>query len=110
MNRRAWFWVCGVTVGFLILTKTPLIFTVFAFLVLGMIPGTTLTIPAWVLLATYPVAFAGVIYWLSTQPLLIGSSGPGTPPRSSKKTMTKTKAAPKAIKSVTTKRPSRATT
>ena len=106
MNRRAWFWVCGVAVGLVILTKTPLVFTVFAFLVLGMIPGTMLTIPAWVLLTVYPLVFIGTVYWLSTQPLLIGAPAPAPTPAKKPVRARAKKAA--VIKPTPRKRPARA--
>jgi len=39
---------------------------------MGVVPGTTITIPAWVMLITYPLGFLALCYWLSHQSMLIG--------------------------------------
>lgn len=71
MNKRAYLWAGGAILGLLILTKTPLVFSLFALLILGVIPGTALVIPAWVLLVLYPILIAATLFWLSAQPIMI---------------------------------------
>lgn len=67
MDKRM-LWFVGVLIGLIIVIKTPLVFTLFAFFILGMIPGTDLFIPPWVLLITYPVLFVAIVYRIGTQP------------------------------------------
>jgi uncharacterized membrane protein len=45
----------------------------FALVFLGMIPGTDLSIPPWVMMIGYPLAIVAAIFWLVHQPLYIGS-------------------------------------
>lgn len=77
-----------VLLSFVLLTKTPLLSVLFAFIILGMIPGTTLTIPFWAMLIAYPLIFLLVVIWLGRQPLLIGEA---KPPTRSAATKSKTK-------------------
>lgn len=72
MNNRVLLWVGFVITLLIVCTQTPLIATLFALLVLGMIPGTDLVIPAWVILLLYPVLFVLGVHWIRSQPLLIG--------------------------------------
>lgn len=45
----------------------------FALVFLGMIPGTSLSIPPVFMMIAYPVAIIAAIFWLAHQPLYIGS-------------------------------------
>lgn len=105
MYKPVYKWLAVTAAIVLILTKTPLVFTVFALFVLGVIPGTTLTVPAWVFLLAYPALFFGMVYWLSGHPPLL-STKPLVP---QKKTVRKRKPAQKQIRATTAKRRSRAT-
>jgi hypothetical protein len=80
MNTRALLWAGFVTVFLVLCTQTTFPTTVFALLVMGMIPGTDITIPAWVILATYPMVFLLTIYWLGRQSFFIGEQTTAVPP------------------------------
>lgn len=84
----------------LVLTQTPLVATLLSLLVMGMIPGTNLVIPFWVMLVLYPLLFVAVLYWVSGQRFFIGETGQPTPPASKPK--------PARKKSATTSRSKRA--
>lgn len=47
--------------------------SIFALIFLGMIPGTDMSISPVIMMLVYPVAIIGAIYWLTRQPLYIGS-------------------------------------
>lgn len=72
MDTRRYYLVGMALIIFLVCTQTPLLSVVFAFFILGMIPGTSLIIPSWMILISYPLIALSVLYWLSTQSLFIG--------------------------------------
>lgn len=72
MEKRVLFWAGFVIILFIVLTKTPLISSLLSLLVLGIVPGTDLVIPAWIILTLYPVLGVLGIHWLRTQSLFIG--------------------------------------
>ncbi|HRK40680.1 MAG TPA: hypothetical protein PLN95_01200 [Candidatus Saccharibacteria bacterium] len=55
-----------------VLTQTPLVATLFSFFIMGMIPGTDLAVPFWVMLILYPLLFVTTLYWISNQRFFIG--------------------------------------
>lgn len=63
-------WIAGIGLAILIIVKTPLVFTLFAFFILGMVPGTTLVIPAWVLLILNPLLCAAIVWVVHSHHLL----------------------------------------
>lgn len=110
MNKRAYLWAGGVLMGLIVLTKTPLVFSLFALLILGVVPGTSLVIPAWILLVIYPILFAATLFWLSARPIMITESHPA-PVNVRKKTLSAKKKISKSTtrKTSPTKRRARAT-
>ena len=72
-------------VGFVILilficTQTSLPTALLTFLVLGIIPGTTIAIPAWAILLVYPVLIVAATYWLRGRVFFIGELAPPVKP------------------------------
>jgi len=110
MNKRAFLWAGFVTTTLVVCAKTTFVTSVFALLVMGVIPGTTFTIPAWVMLIAYPVIFLATVTWFSTQSLLIGerASAVKKPARKPAVKRTRTKASMRR-KITATKRRARAT-
>lgn len=72
MKRRAALWAGIVTVSFVAVFYVNIPSTLFTIFVIGIIPGTSITIPAWLMLLMYPGLFAVMLYWLGKQSLLIG--------------------------------------
>lgn len=58
---------------FVVISHPSVAAALLLFLFLGIIPGTNITVPFWVLLPTYTIGAIILMYWLSTQPLYIGS-------------------------------------
>lgn len=65
---------------FLMLTLTPIPASLLAFLVLGIIPGTDLAIPAWAILLVYPALICIALYWIYGEAFFIGE--PTSAPKS----------------------------
>ncbi len=72
MNKRMVVWIL-VMLLVLVSVTTNFITTLFALLVMGIVPGTSWTIPAWLMLVAYPLLFFTVLRWLTRQPMFIGS-------------------------------------
>jgi hypothetical protein len=108
MDRRVYQWAGIALVVLVILTKTPLVFSLFALLILGVIPGTTLVIPAWISLLVYPLLIVVTLLWLSTWPRPLPAST--VPVRAAQKPSRSKKIVSKSIKqkSPATKRRARA--
>ena len=87
MKRHATLWAGFVAVLFGVIFYANIPSTLFMIFVIGIIPGTSITIPAWVMLLMYPSVFFGMLYWLSRQTLLIGER---TPIKQSRKRAAKT--------------------
>lgn len=79
MNRGALLWVGFVTVIFLVGLQLNILSTLFTVFVIGVIPGTTTTIPPWFMLLVYPALFCGTLFWLGRQTLMIGAVRPTQP-------------------------------
>lgn len=74
MNRRVYI-VIGAVITLLFVTNyTPIFSSVFSLLVLGMMPGTSLTIPVWAMLTIYPIVFIIASLWLMSQTFYIGET------------------------------------
>lgn len=91
MNKqRVFLWAGSGLLLFLLLSQTPLVSTLFALFVLGIIPGTNYIVPAWVILLAYPSLMLASIFWIHRQSFFIGeTSQPAKPivakqPKSSK--------------------------
>lgn len=93
MSRRTLFWVSLAVLLFIICTQTPAVVIIFSFLVMGIIPGTSITIPAWLMLIGYPLAFIAAVLWISHQSLFIGAPAKPTTRTAIKKTAPKKKRA-----------------
>lgn len=61
--RRAGF----VVVLFAVLIAMNVPSTLFTIFVIGIVPGTTVAIPAWFMLTIYPMLFVAIAYWLGRQ-------------------------------------------
>ena len=57
----------------LLLTRPEIMGGLFAFVFLGMIPGTQYSLPTWLMFVVYILGIMFVIRWLVRQPLYIGS-------------------------------------
>lgn len=86
-KQRAALWVGSVILVVFICVQTSLPTAVLAFLVLGIIPGTHLSVPAWAILLVYPALIALGLSWLHNQAFFIGERAP-TPKSVSKATKT----------------------
>lgn len=95
---------------FLVLTLTPIPASLLAFLVLGIIPGTDITVPAWAILLVYPALICIVLYWIYGEAFFIGEPTPT--PKAVATNVTKSKKAKTTVRSKKTtpaKRRARAT-
>lgn len=63
-----------VIVMFSVLTFTPIPASLLAFLVLGIIPGTDLAVPAWAILLVYPALIVVALYWVYGEAFFIGET------------------------------------
>jgi len=91
----------------MVLTQTPLLATLLSLLVMGMVPGTDLAIPFWVMLILYPLLFVAVLYWVSGQKFFIGEPPRPTTPAPKAKTTRKKSTASSRTKRTVTKRRAR---
>lgn len=55
-------WALGAFLAVVIITETPLVFTLFSIFILGMVPGTSVVVPAWLLLVINPLLCLGIIW------------------------------------------------
>jgi len=58
---------------FIVLVRPEILGSLFALVFLGLIPGTTLSMPFWVMLIVYGTGLFIVIRWLARQPLYLGN-------------------------------------
>lgn len=73
MNKRLVAKVVAVAILVICIIKLDILGMLFALVFLGMIPGTTMSIPPIIMMLLYPAAIIAAIYWLAHQPLYIGS-------------------------------------
>lgn len=71
--KRVVFWAILVAAGLVITTQTSLMTDIFLLLVMGIVPGTNLHAPAFLMLIGYPLIAIAAIYWLVKQPMFIGN-------------------------------------
>lgn len=90
MDKRVVFWVCTAGISLLLLGRTALLDTLLAFCILGIIPGTTIVLPSWLIMTAYPLVFLTLIYWLMSQSFFIGDTTPADVMPIAKKTPHKT--------------------
>ena len=93
-------------VAFVVSPQTSLPASLLAFLVLGIIPGTNIALPAWAILLVYPALIGTVVYWLHNEAFFIGEPTP--PPKATKVTVAKSRKT-RAKKTAAAKRRARAT-
>jgi hypothetical protein len=72
--KQVVFWLLLLSSILLIVTQTSLMTDLFLLLVIGMVPGTEIRVPAWVMMGLYPLIAVTAVYWLSKQPMYIGNS------------------------------------
>ena len=107
MDKR-FMWSAGVLTALVVVTKTPFVFTLFALFVLGIIPGTSLVIPAWLLLIVNPILFAGIVWIVRSHHLLTPIDTP-QPTAQAKRTRRSTATSKKRTAATPKRRSSRAT-
>ena len=100
-------WSAGIVLAVLIIAKTPLVFTLFALLILGMVPGTSFMIPAWVLLILNPLLCIAIVWAVRSHHLL--TPIPVQPPVAAKTRTRKTTQRKKRNTVAAKRRTSRAT-
>lgn len=74
MNHRVMFRLSMVFLAVCLAITTSLPTLLFTLFIMGMLPGTQLTVPAWVVLTVYPLIMLLAIRWLSRQPLFSGNA------------------------------------
>lgn len=97
MKNRVYIVIGAALAVLLVCTYTPFVAVLFSFLVMGMIPGTGLVIPSWIILIANPLLCIGVLAWISDQSLFIGEvkKKPASRKRSvSKKVVKRTRKSP----------------
>lgn len=94
---------------FLVLAHTPIPASFLAFLVLGIIPGTDITVPAWAILLVYPALIGIALYWVYGEAFFIGEPVPTPRPVTVTKAKGKKTKATRSKKTTATKRRARAT-
>ncbi len=94
---------------FLVCTLTSLPASLLAFLVLGIVPGTDIVIPAWAILLVYPALIAVAVYWLHGEAFFIGEPTPTPKPVKATAAKSKKTRTSRAKKTTATKRRARAT-
>jgi hypothetical protein len=72
MNMRAVYWAGFITIFLVVCTESTVPEIVIALLVMGVVPGSDMTIPPMMMLISYPVLFLIALWWISTQPFFIG--------------------------------------
>ena len=74
MNHRYMFGMSMAFLAICLVITTNALTMLFTLFVMGIVPGTSFTIPAWVILVGYPVIILIALGWLMSQPLFIGTS------------------------------------
>jgi hypothetical protein len=98
-----------VILSFLVITHTTIPASFLAFLVLGIIPGTDVIVPAWAILLVYPALIGVALYWVYGEAFFIGAPTPSPKPIAATKAKAKkTKATRNSKKTTATKRRARA--
>ena len=73
MSRRNVLVGVGLLCLIILLVRPEILGALFAFIFLGLIPGTQLSLPFWAMLIIYAVGAILVIRWLISQPLYVGN-------------------------------------
>lgn len=73
MKRKQVLIAAGLIVLLIILSRPEVQSELLAFLFLGVIPGTSVTIPAWIIFIGSLIGASALLHWLRDQPLFIGS-------------------------------------
>lgn len=95
MDKRVVLWAGLTVLGFVVMTKTQLLNILVAFLILGVIPGTSLFVPSWLIFTVYPLLFVGILLWLGSQSLVSGAEAAKPTRKTAQKRATRTKRVPK---------------
>lgn len=91
MDKRVYYGAALTIIGFVVFTKTPLSASLLAFFILGIIPGTNIALPFWLLLCAYLLLGVFLMFWFSRQSLLIGEAAkPVAPVKAARTTRKKT--------------------
>ena len=94
---------------FLLISLTPIPASLLAFLVLGIIPGTDIVVPAWAILLVYPALIGVALYWIYGETFFIGEPAPATKPAVTAKVAKRKKTkSTRSKKTTATKRRARA--
>lgn len=110
MNKQRGVFGAGFVILILfICTQTSLPTALLTFLVLGIIPGTTIAVPAWAILLVYPALIVAGIYWLRGHVLFIGELAPPVKPAVAVMKKVKKTRNTRTKKTTATKRRARAT-
>ena len=89
-KQRVFIGVGTVMLLFVMLPLTPVPASLLAFLVLGIIPGTELVVPAWAILLVYPALIGVALYWIHREAFFIGEPAPAPKSTVTKAAKTKT--------------------
>lgn len=73
MSRRNILVGVGLLCLIILLVRPEILGALFAFIFLGLIPGTQLSLPFWAMLIIYALGAILVIRWLISQPLYVGN-------------------------------------
>ena len=73
MSRRNILVGVGLLCLIILLVRPEILGGLFAFIFLGLIPGTQLSLPFWAMLIVYAIGAILVIRWLISQPLYVGN-------------------------------------
>lgn len=87
---------------FVLLIRPDILGVIFALVFLGMIPGTTLSLPFWLMLIVYVLGALIIVRWLAQQPMYVGNMSRQEKTARAiarKKVISKTKKKPTARKS-----------
>lgn len=79
-KQRVLFGAGIVILLFLLISLTPIPASFLAFLVLGIIPGTDIVVPAWAILLVYPALIGVALYWIYGETFFIGEPVPTPKP------------------------------
>ena len=107
-KQRVLFGAGIVILLFLLISLTPIPASLLAFLVLGIIPGTDIVVPAWAILLVYPALIGVALYWVYGETFFIGEPAPVPKPVAAKATKRKKPKSTRSKKTTATKRRARA--
>ena len=107
-KQRVLFGAGIVILFFLLISLTPIPASLLAFLVLGIIPGTDLVVPAWAILLVYPALIGVALYWIYGETFFIGEPAPVPKPAVAQTTKRKKTKSTRSKKTTATKRRARA--